>query len=109
MIVRIWHGYTTHENADVYETLLKSEIIPGIQQKGITGFKTIQLLRRPLDHETEFTTLMWFDNLESVREFVGDDYEMAYVPQKARNVLSRFDKKVQIQKLRWSVDQNLAT
>ena len=26
MISRIWHGYTTHTNADDYEALLKSEI-----------------------------------------------------------------------------------
>ena len=25
MLARIWHGYTTHENGDKYEQLLKSE------------------------------------------------------------------------------------
>ena len=28
MIARIWYGYTTPENADAYEALLKTEIPP---------------------------------------------------------------------------------
>jgi len=33
MISRIWHGYTTPENADTYETLLKGEVIVGIKDR----------------------------------------------------------------------------
>jgi len=32
---------------------------------------------------------MWFDNMEAVRSFAGEDYEVAVVPKKARAVLSR--------------------
>ena len=41
----------------------------------------------------EFATILKFDSLDSVREFAGDDYETAYVPPKAREVLSRFDER----------------
>ena len=51
MISRIWHGWTTHENADVYESLLKSEIFYGIKDREIEGYKGIDLLRRDLDNE----------------------------------------------------------
>jgi len=34
---------------------------------------------------------MWFDSLDVVRAFAGDDYEVAVVPPKARQLLSRFD------------------
>ena len=93
MVLRIWHGYTTKPNADVYENLLKTEIFPEIENKKITGYKRIQLLRRELDEEVEFTTIMWFEKIESVIAFVGEDYEQVYVPANARKVLSRFDKK----------------
>jgi hypothetical protein len=33
MIARIWHGYTTKENASAYENLLKEEIFEGIAIK----------------------------------------------------------------------------
>ncbi|MHA2315344.1 MAG: acyl-CoA dehydrogenase [Candidatus Hermodarchaeia archaeon] len=36
-------------------------------------------------------TIMWFDSLDSVRTFAGEDYETAVVPPKARELLSRFD------------------
>lgn len=91
MICRIWHGYTSFENADVYENLLKEEIFIGIKNRNIVGFKDIQLLRRELENEVEFITIMWFDSLESVKEFAGRDYEKCVVPDKARKILSRFD------------------
>lgn len=95
MISRIWHGYTTQENADVYEALLKEEIFVGIKDRQIQGFRGIQLLRRNLDDQVEFITIMWFESLDAVRVFAGEDYEAAVVPQKARMVLSSFDERSQ--------------
>ncbi|MGH7448908.1 MAG: acyl-CoA dehydrogenase [Longimicrobiales bacterium] len=43
----------------------------------------------------EFKTIMWFDSLEAVRQFAGEDYEQAYVPAAARAVLARFDARSQ--------------
>lgn len=91
MISRIWHGYTSKQNAGIYENLLKEEIFAGIEEKKVRGYKGIHLLRRDLETEVEFTTIMWFDTIESVKQFAGDDYETAYVPAKTREVLTRFD------------------
>ena len=87
MISRIWHGWTTPGNADKYEALLKDEIFVGIQDRQIRGFKGIQLLRREIGKEVEFVTIMLFDSLDAVREFAGEDYEVA--------VLSHFDERSQ--------------
>jgi len=95
MVARIWHGYTTPANADTYETLLKTEIFPGIEAKQIQGYKSIQLLRRQLHDEVEFITIMLFTSLADIKAFTGEDYETAYVPAKARAVLSRFDERAQ--------------
>jgi len=90
MICRIWHGWTTPDNADAYEQLLRSEIFHGIGERKIAGFRGIDLLRRPSDDEVEFVTVMWFDSLDAVRDFAGADYEVAVVPAPARKLLSRF-------------------
>ena len=100
MISRIWHGWTTLGNADKYEALLKEEIFVGIQNRHIRGFKSIQLLRRKVGEEMEFVTIMLFDSLDAVREFAGEDYEVAFVPDKAREVLSRFDERSQHYEIR---------
>ncbi|MCH8906312.1 MAG: antibiotic biosynthesis monooxygenase [Candidatus Heimdallarchaeota archaeon] len=91
MISRIWHGWTTVENADPYELLLHTEIFVNIKQRQITGFKGIQLLRRKLESEVEFITVMWFESIESIKDFAGEDYKIAVAPPRARMLLSRFD------------------
>lgn len=92
MISRIWHGYTTRENADEYQNLLENEIFVGIKNKNINGYKGIQLYRREMQTETEFITVMWFDSIDAVIEFAGQDYEKSVVPNEAQKVLLHFDK-----------------
>ena len=91
MIARIWHGWTAPQNADAYETLLKTEIFSGILARDVTGFLRIELLRAQAKEEVEFVTVMWFDSLDSVRAFAGADYEAAVVLPKARALLKRSD------------------
>ena len=95
MISRVWHGWTLPENADTYESLLKSEIFIGIQNRRISGYRGIQLFRRNFEDEVEFVTIMWFDSIDAIRDFAGEDYEVAVVPPKARKLLARFDQRSQ--------------
>lgn len=95
MIKRIWHGWTTHENAQAYEMLLKEEVIPGIAAKDMAGYRGIQVLRRAHEREVEFVTIMTFESLEAIEQFVGKDATVAHVPEKARAVLSRWDDRSQ--------------
>jgi hypothetical protein len=91
VIGRTWHGWTKLGHADKHEKLLKEEIFPGIAAKKILGYKGIQLFRRPIDsNEVELLTIMCFDSWNAVKQFAGEDYERAYVPSKAREVLARF-------------------
>lgn len=95
MISRVWHGWTTPANAHAYESLLKSEIFIGIRNRQMAGYRGIHLLRRNMGDEVEFVTVMWFDSMEAVRTFAGEDFEVAVVPPKARALLSRFDERSQ--------------
>jgi hypothetical protein len=105
MIARIWHGWTVPENADAYENLLMEEIFPGIAAKKVTGCRGIRLLRRSIHPgEVEFVTIMWFESLQAVKQFAGEDYEQAVVPPKARAVLSRFDQRSQHYEVRECLD-----
>lgn len=91
MICRVWHGWTTRGNADTDEAIVRGEVIPGIEARKIRGFRHIDLLRREGADEDEFVTMMWFDDLDAIRAFVGDEYSVAHVPGRARAVLARFD------------------
>jgi heme-degrading monooxygenase HmoA len=89
MIARVWHGWTTPENAAAYETLLRAKLLPAIRAHA--GCRGIHLLRRAAGREVEFVTLLYFDSLDAVRAFAGADYEVAVVPPEARRLLARFD------------------
>lgn len=91
MICRIWRGWTTPENAAAYEAVVRGTVIPGIEAMEIPGFLHIDLMRRALEAEVEFTTLMWFTDLDAVRRFIGEDYAVSHVPAAAQAVLARFD------------------
>jgi hypothetical protein len=92
MIARTWKGYCSAETADAYESLLVSTILPGIHR--VAGYRGAMLLKRQQSSgETEFTTITFFDDIEAVRRFAGDDYAVAVVPPAARALLRRFDER----------------
>ena len=91
MIARIWHGWTSMENAGAYERLLKEEIFIGIGKKQIAGYKGIELLKRFTSNEVEFITIMYFETMDAIKQFAGEDHETAVVPEKAQKLLLRYD------------------
>ena len=92
MIARVWHGYTTPENADAYENMLKPELLPGISKKA--GYRGSYLLRRDLGKEVEFITILLWESLDHLNAAAGhDDYETAIIPEERRRYLKRFDAK----------------
>jgi antibiotic biosynthesis monooxygenase (ABM) superfamily enzyme len=91
MICRLWRGWTTPDNAGAYERVVRGEVIPGIEARGIPGFRHIDLMKRELGDEVEFQTLMWFDSLDAIIAFMGEDYAVSHVPAAAQAVLKRFD------------------
>ena len=92
-VCRLWRGWTSPENAAAYERIVRGEVIPGIEARRISGFRHIDLMRRDLGGEVEFQTLMWFDSLDAIKAFMGDDYAVSHVPAAAQAVLSRFDER----------------
>lgn len=91
MIARIWHGYTTPENADAYEALLKPELLPGVGNA--KGYQGSYLLRRNMGAEVEFITIMLWESVDALRAMTGPDYETAVIPEERRKYLSRYDPK----------------
>lgn len=99
MIIRIWHGYTSRANADAYEHLLRSKILPGIHC--VAGYQGSYLLRKAAGDEVEFITLTLWDSLDAIREFAGDDQSHAVVPEEARKLLTRFDQRSEHYEATW--------
>lgn len=99
MICRHWRGWTTRENAEVYQTLLTGTIMPQVFARNIEGMVNYQAMHRDMigddgNPETEHATLIWFTSVDAIKQFVGDDHEAANMPDAAQAVLKRWDTRV---------------
>ena len=92
MISRIWHGWTSVEDANKYESLLRADVLPGIHR--INGYLGAYLLRRnAANNEIEFVTITQFTDIAAVKACAGIDYELAVIPAAAAQFLTHYDKR----------------
>ncbi|MCK4829183.1 antibiotic biosynthesis monooxygenase [bacterium] len=80
MIARIWHGLTKIEDYDAYTEFLKRVAIPNYQKT--EGFIKLTFLRNQKDSVGYFTLITFWENLDIIKNFVGEDFEKAkYYPE----------------------------
>ena len=89
MIARHWRGWTNVHNADAYETLLKTKVLPDL--KRVAGYCGGYILRADGEEEVEFVVVNLFDSIESVRSFSGADHTVPVFEPEARLLLSRIE------------------
>ena len=94
-ILRVWKGWTSFENEKKYEDFLINEVFPTVKKNGVDGLEKVSISSKRLENEVEFYLILQFDSLESVKLFAGEDYEVAYIPEKAKSILLRYDSKAQ--------------
>lgn len=91
-IIRTWRGWTTIENAPIYEAMLINEVFPEVKKKGVEGLEKVSISTQEKNDEVEFFLVLQFDCINSVKAFAGENYEIAYIPENAKAVLLRYDK-----------------
>ena len=89
MIARHWRGWTRLQDADAYEGLLKSKVLPGLIE--IAGYRGGYILRNDGAAESEFVVINLFDSLDAVRKFAGPNYYVPVFEPEAKALLSRFE------------------
>jgi heme-degrading monooxygenase HmoA len=89
MIVRIWRGQATRENAPAYYRHVTGKVFPEL--KAIAGHKGAYLLQRDNTDGVEFLAVTLWESPEVIRAFTGDNAEAAVVEPAAQAVLSDFD------------------
>ena len=89
MIARHWRGWTEVSNADAYENLLRSTVLPNL--RGVEGYRGGYVFRKDGSQEVEFVVVNLFDSLEAVQRFAGPDYTIPVFEPEARRLLSRIE------------------
>ena len=90
-IIRTWRGWTTLENASIYEDMLINEVFPTVKKNGVLGLEKVSISTKQKKDEVEFFLALQFDSLDSVKLFAGENYIQAYIPENAMRVLKRYD------------------
>jgi heme-degrading monooxygenase HmoA len=88
VIARIWRGWTSSADADAY--------LEYVERTGMTAYRSTpgnlgaHLLRRDDGDRTEFVTLSFWESMDAVRAFAGDDPERAvFYPEDDRFLVDR--------------------
>jgi heme-degrading monooxygenase HmoA len=89
MIARHWRGWTKTHDAEAYENLLKTGVLPGL--KSVDGYRGGYVFRKDGSEEVEFVVVNLFDSLEAVQRFAGPDYSVPVFEPEARQLLSRIE------------------
>ena len=89
MIARVWRGWTTLENGDAYERLLREHILPGIHR--VEGYRGAYILRDDASGEAAFVVMTMFESLDAVRGFAGENYATPVIEPEAQALLSRYE------------------
>jgi heme-degrading monooxygenase HmoA len=89
MIARHWRGWTAQANADSYESLLKTKVLPDLHT--IDGYRGGYILRKDDVEETEFIVVNLFDSLDAIKRFAGEDYAVAIFEPESKALLSRIE------------------
>ena len=93
MIVRMWHGRTALAQAEEYTRFLNARAIP--DYRGTPGTLSVHILRREQDGATHFITLTFWESLDSIRAFAGDQVDRAKYYPEDKNFLLEFEPTVQ--------------
>lgn len=93
MIGRIWHGKTNKSDFESYSNFLKEIAIP--DYKKTEGFKGFAFLRSIKNNEAHFNLITYWHNLESIKNFAGQDFEKAKYYPEDKSFLLEFEEKVE--------------
>ena len=80
MITRMWHGRVETAKASAYRTFLNTRAIPDYQS--VAGNLSVHILERREGDITHFITLTFWQDLDSIKAFAGEDVDVAkYYPE----------------------------
>ncbi len=92
MIARIWHGTTRGEDYETYTSFMKKRAIP--DYKKTPGFIKLTFLRRLEEGIGHFTLITFWESLEVIRNFAGEEPEKAKYYAEDKRYLLEFEEEV---------------
>ena len=92
MIARMWHGRVPTSKAQAYRAFLNKRAIP--DYRSVDGNISVYILERAEDEVTHFITLTFWESLDAIAGFAGDDVEAAKYYPEDKDFLLEFEPRV---------------
>ncbi len=93
MIVRMWHGRVPTSKAAAYRAFLNARAIP--DYRSVPGNLAVYILERQDGDVTHFITLTFWESMDAIRAFAGDEVEAAKYYEEDKDFLLEFEPTVQ--------------
>jgi heme-degrading monooxygenase HmoA len=86
VIARVWTGRTKAEDYDMYLAYLEESGVAALQ--ATAGNRGVMVVKRLHGFEAEFTVISFWDSLDDVKAFAGEEVDTArYFPNDKRYLL----------------------
>jgi hypothetical protein len=89
MIERHWKGIARIDQADHYVEHLITKTFPALSL--MNGFVKASILKRQVEEGVEFLIVTVWESMEAIRQFAGEEVDVANVPPEARAMMVTFD------------------
>jgi heme-degrading monooxygenase HmoA len=94
-IARIWRGRTTPDRADEYEAYLKEVGFPPLEEHALGA----HMFREDREGETEFVTISYWESVEAMSRFAGDDPRRIHHLPRDEELLIELPQAVQVMQI----------
>jgi heme-degrading monooxygenase HmoA len=89
MISRMWHGRVPASKAKAYREFLNARAIP--DYRSVKGNLSVHILERTEGDVTHFITLTFWEDMDSIKAFAGEDPQIAKYYDEDRDFLLEFE------------------
>ena len=92
MIARVWSAQATPAQAPGYVEHLRTRVLPSV--RAVDGFVEAMLLQRAIPGAVEIIVITFWQSVDAIRGFAGEDLERAVIADEAAALLTQFDRRV---------------
>ena len=92
MVVQIWHGRVPTSKAQSYRVFLNQRAIPDYQS--VAGNLSVHILQRTEGEVTHFVTLTFWEDMDIIKGFAGDNVDSAKYYPEDKDYLMEFEPNV---------------
>jgi heme-degrading monooxygenase HmoA len=92
MISRQWKGIAKSSDAQRYVDHLRTDTFPRLAR--ISGFISASILQRTVPQGEECLIVTVWESLDAIKQFAGEDPEVAVVPAAVQSVMVEYERGV---------------